>query len=220
MERAFFLCQPLRDFIEENLPIESFVALLTCSKTLYGSYERRGAALESPPRRAMSHLYWSRYVLRPSISKTEFALFLNELAQRAHDSHPALQFQYTDRRAALYFYFNPLALKLYRNVDTFDACCSAFSSTRLCADEIWRYLYGEALVQDNRLCCNTLQRRRANVDIHRIAFDRRLSFATEQHQAYLQHPLYRGEPKTLQRLYDKLIENAHRQCNKEKKMPC
>lgn len=235
---TFYSTQPFRDFLKEYLEIDEFVRFLLLCKGFYGAYERDSSALETtPPRKVMSQLFWSGFILRPSISFDELQYCIQKSHQRRKDStmldnlnyHYCVQFPYPTRRAALYFYFNgfqSLTIKYVYNVndsvgtdDDFRVNVEDDFDNELMRN-LWLWLCKKNLVSDNgRLHCRLLSSANPGEfrrDIHDDVLDYRFSFETDAHQKYLQSKIeLDGKPRRIEYYYKQLAKNALLICNEE-----
>lgn len=203
-EVAFYETLYFRDYLEERLDIETLMNLLFCSKTLYGSFGKTGAALEtSPPRKEMLRLFWSRYVMRPSISINELRRYIQHARWNSSGDgivQYALKFQFQDRLDALYFYVDycRCTIKLYYNLKQCGTTTGDFKGeiTNEKIDDfmqnLWLWLINHELVDESdRLGCSTfLSRDATRINIHRLAFDQRILLANERRTNYLKNPLW------------------------------
>jgi len=80
LETVFYLTQPVRETLQDVLPVCCYISLLRCSWTLYSSHNRQGA--ESDKKLRLSPLFFDHCLLRPSVSETEFTHYLIDLYER------------------------------------------------------------------------------------------------------------------------------------------
>lgn len=77
LDELFYYLQPVRDYLFENCDVKDFCCLLCCNWTMYGSFRRRTPQISKQLQ--LSDLYWQRYVCCPTVSETEFKLYIKSL---------------------------------------------------------------------------------------------------------------------------------------------
>jgi len=77
LDELFYYLQPVRDYLFEHCDVKDFCRLLCCNWTLYGSFRRRNAEISKQLQ--LSDVFWERYVCCPTVSETEFKLYIKSL---------------------------------------------------------------------------------------------------------------------------------------------